>query len=111
MKRFVCDKCDFQSTSTGHLKEHKALKHSNLPLNYACSECHFKAFSEHYVKKHVKRVHLPPTKADLKRKALILKCDYCEYTSNNRNNLKVHTQAIHEGFMIQCNGSISYVCT
>jgi len=45
---------------------------------------------------------MPPTEADLRRKALILKCEYCEYTSNNKNNLKVHTQAKHEGFVLQC---------
>ena len=38
---------------------------------------------------------MPLTAADLKRRALILKCEFCEYTSNNKNNLKVHTQAEH----------------
>lgn len=101
-KRHVCDKCDFQSTSTGHLKEHKIAKHANLPLNFSCKDCEFKAVSEAFVKKHFKRVHMPPTEADLRRKALVLKCEYCEYSSNNKNNLKVHTQAIHEGFVLQC---------
>jgi hypothetical protein len=38
---------------------------------------------------------MPLTAADLKRRALILKCEFCEYTSKNKNNLKVHTQAEH----------------
>jgi hypothetical protein len=68
MKRYYCDQCDFRSTSIGHLKDHKALKHSNLPLSYKCETCDFKAISEKHVKKHVKRVHMPPTTADLKRR-------------------------------------------
>ena len=33
-----CDKCDFQSTSTCHLKDHKAVTHSILPFSYKCEK-------------------------------------------------------------------------
>ena len=57
-KRFNCDQCNFQSTSTGHLKDHMVVTHYNLRFSYKCDKCNFKAVTGLLVKKHVKRVHL-----------------------------------------------------
>ena len=37
-KRFKCDKCDFQSSSKGHLKKSQGT-HSNLTLSFKWGKC------------------------------------------------------------------------
>ena len=43
VKRFNCDKFDFQSNSTGNLKDHKGVTHSNFTLSYKCEKWNFEA--------------------------------------------------------------------
>ena len=41
VRRFICDKCNFQSNSTSDLKDHKVVIHSNFTFSYRCEKCNF----------------------------------------------------------------------
>ena len=84
-----CDQCDFKSKNRATLKYHNESKHQGII--YECSECG---------KGGLTKVALMNHKYDFHGK--FTKCFLCDYKTRRKENIKIHTQAIHEGVIYPC---------
>ncbi len=53
---FICDKCNYQTTQSGHLKAHQQAKHEGKL--FCCSECNFTSGFSSDLKRHIKKKHI-----------------------------------------------------
>ena len=53
--RYPCEKCEYSSTSTVHLKTHVQSKHENV--YYSCMDCDYDGTTERNLKWHTKTKH------------------------------------------------------
>ena len=84
--KYSCTLCSFKSKRESHLNLHKKLHATNpqMPL-YRCEQCDFTAIRQSVLQKH-KVSHLED----------FLKCDYCDYKTNNNVHLSNHMKNRHE---------------
>ena len=88
--KLYCEVCE-KTFSYRFLLKH----HTCIPLSkYACQECEFMSITlvehlTHVGKSHVKQV-------DDREKSETAKCDHCDYTSSNVENMNSHVQFEHK---------------
>ena len=67
--KFICNICEFKSSSKGNLKHHVMNIHENQKP-FQCEECEYKSSEKCDLKQHVMAVH---------EQIKPFKCDQCEY--------------------------------
>ena len=80
-EKIMCDKCDYTTIIKERLLTHFKLVHG--PKNFSCESCG-KVFGTKYsLRAHINYVHNE------------LKCDQCDYTTNNTSSMEKHKVARH----------------
>ena len=125
---FICDQCDFQSSTLSKLNLHGQSKH--LGVKHPCDQCDFKATQAQGLRDHRQRKHgiivpreakQPPificgfcSKELQTKKGLRLhleskhgtndfaKCEKCDFKTAIVKNLFNHVQSVHEGVRYSC---------
>ena len=94
--KFVCSRCEFQTSSEGILKKHvssihvsetgasRAEQETNSKLS--CSKCGFKTTNENILKRHESNIH---------GNSEPLACEKCNFSTTKKINLKWHMEAMH----------------
>ena len=84
-----CDQCDFKSKVPRLLKSHKEFQHQGIA--HECAECGKGGLTNEGLRSHKRDFHGEFTK-----------CLLCEYKTRRKGNMKLHTQALHEGVIYPC---------
>ncbi|CAG9770752.1 unnamed protein product [Ceutorhynchus assimilis] len=111
-KEYKCTKCSFIQSSSGAVKPHYDKEHGTKI--YQCNLCPFQTKQQYYYSSHLK-IHTRPDQKCPYCKKLIksqcykmhlktherndeseYKCDFCNYKSYNRSNVKRHSLMIHK---------------
>ena len=63
-------------------------------VNYPCTECSFLTSTPTYMRRHMKRMH--PTVKYYSKEGPILQCEFCDFSSNMADRVKIHTEYKHK---------------
>ena len=91
LKPFKCKYCDHSSGYKQALQKHIKNVHSNFTNK--CVECGNMFSSKYVLKKHMNTIHM---------KLKPYKCQYCDYSSGNSNNVTLHENAVHLKIRYKC---------
>ena len=86
VKKYQCVKCEFKTSSSQLLRDHKAVKHEGVEPK--CSFCDFHSRNALIVRSHISSVHKAGSQA-----ALI--CDECGQKENRWSDFKEHLKKNH----------------
>ena len=89
-----CDDCDFSSSSTTLLLNHKERDHvesSKMRKQLSCDICGFKTTTNAVLKRHLESLHVIKEPKQNKRKA----CTMCSKQFNKESTLRDHIQKFH----------------
>ena len=81
--KFLCDRCDHETTSKNALETHKMAIHKIIQK---CNICTFETEKKDELKKHKISSHLK----------ILLKCKACNFEAESKENLKKHIDDVHE---------------
>ena len=81
---YPCGKCDYRSTTKGHLKTHQQSIHDKI--KYPCGSCDYKASEKRSLLQHQESVH-NGRKYD---------CTLCSLQFNHRQSLRTHCKTAHK---------------
>ena len=121
-----CEKCDYKTAKKGYMYNHKRGKHSTTKNN-CCTKCNFTHVFPSKIKQHYNIVHLGIKRLDYKFRCKtdscpdfgkdtcphleqhsLLFCNQCDYSARRNEELKSHSQSVHEGIVYPCE-QCSYV--
>ena len=86
-RRFKCEECPFTSATKASLNYHRVCVHKIGDKQFKCELCIYASASKGNLKKHIEGVHLNP------RNHI---CEYCGYAASVKGYLKRHMQLVHE---------------
>ena len=114
VKQFLCDKCEFMTTTKANLKRHNLVVHEKIKKfvcdqcglrfgtranlthhvdcihrglkKYSCPQCDHTAATRHKIKLHILHVH---------EKVRPYKCDICSFSAAEKKALQIHIDAVH----------------
>ena len=114
--KYSCDKCDYTSDQSGHMKTHKEAVHLKIK-HFKCSVCFYEANRKYEIDSHMKLKHkdqhcrvliIGCTLCERKEKHEIcsktfnnpskngkIKCNECGFTSNLEKTVSQHNEVIH----------------
>ena len=78
-KKFVCDKCNYSTANSGHLKKHKLGIHEGI--RYSCDQCESKFTTSDNLKTHT----------NMKHGRNVYNCKICHASFDIASKLKVHS--------------------
>ena len=90
INKYKCDVCDFSTSKSGYLKEHKEAKH--MGIRYFCDLCDYTATYASSLKKHKESKH----------EGIRFQCDQCDYAATQATNLKKHKEYKHKNIKYPC---------
>ena len=76
---FICDRCDFETTTSSNLKSHTRSKHTIEKL-YKCEECEYKTREKDQLREH----------KQLKHRNRPISCKECDFQTNSQETLEKH---------------------
>ncbi|KAI3381690.1 hypothetical protein SNEBB_004585 [Seison nebaliae] len=85
IKRFQCDKCEYEAFQRIHLRKHISTKHTNSKP-YKCTNCPYSTVEKSHLRVHY-RIHTGERP---------FKCNYCQYRSAQNGALKSHVKRKHK---------------
>jgi len=91
-QEFKCDKCETVCPNEALLQKHKEVKH--LGVTYTCEQCDFSTPHKYYLSRHKKKAHTEGVTKYM--------CERCDFTALYPSDLKVHTDAVHDGVRYPC---------
>ena len=107
---YSCETCSFKSSYKQALKHHIQMKHEGLI--FTCENCSFKTVYRQSMRLHKKKivdgVCPPRKKPSFSYKEIptpgvkMLKCDECDYTTEAKGSLHIHTKNRITGSMYNC---------
>ena len=83
VKYFTCKDCDFKSTDSTVVKEHKVKNHQVSKI--MCDKCSFETNHQAQLETHKKNQHKEPA----------FPCDSCSYKANHSRDLQRHKNTMH----------------
>ena len=85
-----CDRCNYTTFKSCHLKEH--VKNIHEPEYSYCDQCVY----------HTKRVSKLKLHKEQEHEGKLFTCNLCEFTAKQLDRVEDHTKGIHEGNTYQC---------
>jgi len=99
-QRFSCNACDKSYTQSHLLKSHIKIVHEGIKT-IKCVTC-----NRYFTQKHSLKIHKciiqNNTNLESLPKGVIFKCDSCDKSFNQYQNLENHIKTIHEGITFEC---------
>lgn len=114
VKWFGCEECEYKTNYKSKLKKHFLNRHTKEQDIewYKCEYCDYKSKAKSYIKHHVLNVHTKSLQhfeakatfetsmnhlvnVNSKKDVKWHKCDYCQYKSRVRSNMKQHLVNLH----------------
>ena len=95
MKRYACNKCDYQGMKQRFLRKHIQSKHEGNSKTHitakqvakvACKQCGKEFSKQSILTSHIQVIH----------EGMRYACDKCNYQTNKKGCLRKHTQSKHE---------------
>ena len=104
--KVYCIQCDYSAARRDTLLVHVRKVHEGR--GFPCEQCNYIAGTKQHLERHVKTVHhgfkrtsTPKKKSDPDEEVL-WPCDFCDYKTKRRYELKSHFAAEHEGKRFSC---------
>ena len=95
--KLFCDRCDYSTLKSYHLKEHT--KNIHEPAYVYCDECVFQTKRLGKLKTHKEQEH----------EGILFECNVCEYKAKSLSRMEDHKKGIHEGNKYKCD-QCEYTC-
>ena len=89
-KVFRCQKCDYYTPQSRHLKRHVEIKHEGV--KYPCDQCNYQASLPKLLHDHVRNKH----------EGIKFPCLQCDYLATRSDNLQMHIKSKHDGIKYPC---------